>query len=59
MHDVARIKTGRYAGGVGRVVEVLTSAGGVRVRVHLQGVIGGEVVDRVQSFAAGQVERNQ
>lgn len=56
IHDRARVRSGKYAGAVGRVVEVIASAGGVRLRLHLVGVVNGEALDVVRSFAAREVE---
>jgi ribosomal protein L24 len=56
IHDRARVRAGKYAGAVGRVVEVMAGATGVRLRLHLQGVVNGEVVDVVRSFAARDLE---
>lgn len=55
-HQSVRIKAGAMAGAVGTVLESKTTATGERVRVLVQGVHNGQAVDKVQSYAARQLE---
>lgn len=56
VHDVARIRTGKYAGLVGVVTEVDVPGG--RVRVQIQGVRNGEGVNVHLWLKRSAVERN-
>lgn len=54
-HEAARVKSGRYAGLVGEVVDVRHAA----VRVSVEGVRDGKPVRAVVWLKLSQVERNR
>lgn len=59
VHDVARIRTGRYAGLLGTVTDTKTEAGKqTGVRVHAEGVRDDQTVTAHVWLKRSQVERN-
>ncbi len=60
IHDVARIRAGKYAGHVGTVTETRSDDAGKQtaVRVLIEGVIEGEAVKVERTFKRSEVERN-
>lgn len=60
VHEVARIRTGKYSGMVGTVTETRTDATGKQtgVRVQLDGILNGEAVAAHVWLKRSAVERN-
>lgn len=59
VHDVARIRTGRYAGLLGTVTDTKTEAGKqTGVRVQVEGVRDDQTVTAHVWLKRSQVERN-
>lgn len=60
VHEVARIRTGKYSGMVGTVTETRTDATGKQtgLRVQLDGILKGEAVSAHVWLKRSAVERN-
>ncbi len=61
VHEVARVRLGKYAGLVGTVIETRADAAGKQtgVRLLIDGIQGGEAVTVERWFKRSEVERNQ
>ena len=60
VHEVARVRLGKYAGMVGTVTAVKTTDGKqTGVRVLIDGVSDGEPINVERWFKRSEVERNQ
>jgi endo-1,4-beta-mannosidase len=60
IHDVARIRSGKYAGLVGTVTQTRTDDAGKQtsVRVEIEGVNDGEAFKVQRSFKRSEVEHH-
>ncbi len=61
VHEVARVRLGKYAGMVGTVTETRQDGAGKQtgVRVLIDGVSNGEPINVERWFKRSEVERNQ